>query len=275
MKKPSALSYVFALLIVFVACISCEDIQDNSPALQADLNNVFFKSIGSAATINDDSTVTIQASNQDETLTLFLNKAEMGNYPLGGESENFATFEDINGNVFTTIGVGEGFVTVSNIDPNTSISGSFAFQAVLAGIDTLFAQRGIFFEVPFVVEAIEVPTEPDPQISAGTLVARLDGETYNPISVTATEINGTILIQGIRNESSIELGIPLTAEPSTNLLPNPDYFANYIQGATTEPGLEGNIRVFTHNTAEKSIKGTFSFRTENHIISVGQFNVSY
>jgi hypothetical protein len=263
------------LFVVFTVCLSCEDIQDNSPALQAELNNDFFRSIGSTATINDDNSVTIQASNQDETLTLSINRSESGNFQLGGLSENFATFEDINGNVYSTIGVGEGVVTVSAIDPATTISGSFTFKAVLAGIDTLYAQRGVFFEVPFVSEAIEVPIEPDPQISVGTLLGRVDGNVFNSVTVTATVNNGTILIQGTKDDSTIELGIPLTAQPSSTILPDDEYFANYIVGATTEPALEGNVFVFTHNTTAKTIKGTFSFRSENHIISVGQFNVRY
>lgn len=275
MKKTIQISHYIIVCLAFLLCVSCEDLQDNTPALQAELNGALFKSIGTAATINEDSTVTIQASNQDETLTLFLNRATTGNFQMGGKNSSFATFEDVNGNVYTTIGRGEGTVTVSDIDAASNISGSFQFKALLTGIDSLFAQRGIFFEVPFVNSFIQVPTEPDPGLPVGSVLARLDDELYTTTDVTAMVTDGSIVIQGIRDATVIELGIPLDAVPSINTLPNADYFAKYIEGSLTEPGLDGNIRVFDHDTSEKKIKGTFSFRTENHVISSGQFNVSY
>ena len=267
---------ILLFLVAVATLVACEDIQDNSPALQAEINNVLFKSLGSAATINGDTTITIQASNQDETLTLYLNRVSDGTFELGTGNGSFAAFEDFSGNTYSTLSGGEGVVTISSLDPGNSISGTFRFQAVLPDLDTLFAQRGVFFEVPIVPEEIDLPDDPEPDPDpAGTLVARVDTEVFNPDTVTAMVLDETIIIQGILDDATIELGIPLTAVPNTTTLPDTVYFANYILGTVSEMATAGNIRVFQHNVNARTMKGTFSFLTENHTISQGQFNIMY
>ncbi|HIB46893.1 MAG TPA: hypothetical protein EYN07_02290 [Flavobacteriaceae bacterium] len=265
---------LFLLLIVASAFIACEDIEDNSPALQAEIDNVFFKSLGSAAVVNQDKTLTIQASTTDETLTLFLERDREGVFELGGGNINFAAFEDADGNIFSTEPDGTGIVTVSSFNPGRNISGSFEFQAFLPGVDTLTVQKGIFFEVPF-PQGIEIPVGPDPMIPDGTFVAEVNGDLYNVDDVEATVNNTVLVIDGIRGNDTIRLVVSLTATAGSYSIPVGGYYANYIVDGVSEAAEAGNFRIFEHDTTNKTMKGTFTFTTANHEITLGQFNVKY
>ena len=73
----------YALLIfAAVAFISCEDIQDNSPGLQTEINDVFFRANDARAKKNDDNSYVIQGYTQDEILTLFIESPVNGVYKL-------------------------------------------------------------------------------------------------------------------------------------------------------------------------------------------------
>ena len=262
------------LLTIVCAFASCEDIQDNNPALQAEIDDVFFKSIGSVAAVNQDNTVTIQASTQDETLTLFLEREGDSLFTLGGENVSFASFEDAFGNSYITNPEGSGSVVISDYQPGRFISGSFNFVATNPGIDTLTVQKGIFFEVPFVTD-VDVPAGPDPNIPDGTFVAELNGEVFE-VSDVQTSVNGSVLvIDGIMGDQIIRIIVSLSATAGSYAIPGGGYFADYINGSQTEGAQDGNIRVFEHDTAAMTMKATFSFTTQNNLITRGQFNVSY
>ncbi|MGY8885426.1 MAG: DUF6252 family protein [Flavobacteriales bacterium] len=46
-------------------------------------------------------------------------------------------------------------------------------------------------------------------------------------------------------------------------------------GVGLQESTDGNVIVFSHDLGEKKLKGTFSFLTEDKVISLGQFNVNY
>tara|TARA_R110002072_G_scaffold7503_2_gene40897 strand:+ start:686492 stop:687307 length:816 start_codon:yes stop_codon:yes gene_type:complete len=268
---------LFLLLIVASAFIACEDIEDNSPALQAEIDNVFFKSLGSGAKLNQDNSVAIQASTQDETVTLFITGNSLNSYELGGQSANFATFEDASGNVYTTVPNGSGVVTISETNQGTGISGSFEFSAILPGVDTLVAQKGIFYQVPFISQEIPIPGDggEDPTVPNGSLVANVDGELFNSDIVETVVASDQIRIKGAVEEEFIMLFIPLDIEVGSVSLPSVGVRADYEIMGDKESAISGNLRVFEHDTTAKKIKGTFVFSTENHTVTMGQFNVDY
>jgi len=49
----------------------------------------------------------------------------------------------------------------------------------------------------------------------------------------------------------------------------------YVVGSETNEATSGTIVVISLDTENKTIKGTYSFETETHTISFGQFNVTY
>jgi len=266
------------LLVIFaaLALTSCEDIQDNSPGLQGQLNETFFRANDARATRNDDGSYVIQGYTQDETLTLRVESSSSGIYPVGGDSRNFASFEDGFGNIKVTSPDGEGEIEVTRWDTSSkTLSGTFRFITYTAG-DTLVAHSGIFNEVPYGA-GLNEPSDPvDPQDdNAGTFVASVDGAPFSPIAVTAETTEDSVIITGESATNVIVLVMPSEVQIGSYALPRNRFNATITDINGTEEADTGNIIVIGNDPIPRKIKGTFSFETENHSVTIGQFNVRY
>ena len=63
---------------------------------------------------NEDGSYTMQGINQDEVLTLQIDRAQLGTYRLGPGSASFATYVDANENVYTTSPNGSGVIELTD-----------------------------------------------------------------------------------------------------------------------------------------------------------------
>lgn len=144
--------YLLVLLLSIVILSSCETLEQNSPAFQGSLDNVLFKADDARAFLQPDGSVIIKGVRGQQTLTLKIRMLQTGNYNLGVNDRNIATFEDVPGNLYTTDPNGDGVISVSNIDIGT-ITGTFRFNAILLGIDTLNLQNGVFYQVPYEIDS--------------------------------------------------------------------------------------------------------------------------
>lgn len=262
---------LFCLIIVIVTVFaSCENVEDNNATIQATIDSVFFKSFDARGN-REDGTVILQGLTNDEVITLYIAGFSNSRFELGGDNPSYATFEDQFGNIYSTDPFGSGFIEVTNRNiGNASISGEFAFQAVLPGIDTLFVEKGFFYEVPYggTVDS----TNP---VNAGSFSAEVDNTSFLPVVVTATSSGNSILIAGTTSNSSILIRVPVEVENGNYSLPQEGFRGTYTINATPQESNLGNISIISHDTAEKKIRGTFSFQTENYSITNGQFNVTY
>lgn len=261
---------ILLLFVSIIAFSSCEDIQDNGSVIQATIDSVFFKSFDARGSRLDNE-ITLQGFTNDEVLTLHLESFQLGDYELGGSRTSFATFENSNGNIYSTNPLGSGTIKITDRCISCGwLTGTFNFNAVLPGIDTIAVEKGVFFEVFFGGE-----TDAQDPANAGSFSARVNDVPFSPITVTAIESGNSILIAGATASSSILIRLPLDVENGNQPLPENGYQANYTINATPENAVEGNISIITHDTANKIISGTFAFNTENYMISSGQFNVTY
>ncbi|PKA82637.1 hypothetical protein ATE92_0773 [Ulvibacter sp. MAR_2010_11] len=261
------------ILIIFAAILlsGCEDTQTNSPALQTELDNIFFKAIDARAIENEDGSFNILGVTQDETLTLHINKAQLGIYPLGAGQPNYATFEDANGNIYSSNPEGSGEIILTDRCISCGLlTGTFKFTSVLAGIDTIVAQKGLFFEVKF-----PVASDDNEPTNAGTFVAQINGTPFNAFTVAAANTGNNIIITGSTSSTTILLRMPIEITSGTHILPMAGFQATLTNGAGTQTAQAGTFIIVEHNVASKTIKGTFSFDTGTTIVSLGQFNVSY
>ena len=268
----------YALLIfAAVAFISCEDIQDNSPGLQTEINEVFFRANDARAKKNDDNSYVIQGYTQDEILTLFIESPVNGVYEVGGDSRNFASFEDAEGNFHVSNPYGDGQIEVTEWDTSAkTINGNFNFTAITPGIDTLAVHSGVFYQVPYGFGLNEpLDTDGGPAGNAGTFIASVDNTNFNPIVVSAINTDESIIITGETATVSISITVPLIVNVGSFSLPRADFQASYTDINGTEQALLGNIIVIGNDALTRRIKGTFSFETANHQINLGQFNVIY
>ena len=261
--------FVFVLLAL-LSLISCEDTQINEVALQAKVDNRLYSSTDARAALNEDGTVTIQGFNENESLTLHLSRLGEGNFTIEEGRPNYAIFEDMGGNIYTTMPNGEGVVTISELnETNKTLSGTFDFNAFLPGIDTIYVSRGTLFNVTYSGGDIIDPS------NAGTFSAKVDGNVFIPITVTSRNTGNTIITSGSTANSTILISVTAGVEPGDYTLPRGGFSAKYqdINGPeTTEDGL---ITIIEHNTTAKTLKGTFTFLTNRSEITEGQFEVAY
>lgn len=153
--------FLLALLSLFV--MSCgDDIETNSPSIQGEVEDVFFRSSSSSATINDDGSVTLVGESADETITLKISDYEVGTYMIQGNAINEATYQDYNGELYLTGEDGEGKIEVTRFDIG-AISGEFYFNALKNGVgDTINVSKGSFFDVP--VSNLGTPEPPGTEV---------------------------------------------------------------------------------------------------------------
>lgn len=265
------------LLLLSIACtlLACEDVEDNYPAFQANLDNEFYKALDARGTVADDGSVALVGATTDQNITFLLTTLQYGSFQFSEPYGHEAIYEDPTGQIYSTKNGGGGEVNITvrgTEDGNEYLSGDFKFTAILEGIDTVTVSRGILYKIPIVSGVIEDPTNPSQD---GNFVAEIDGELFDPSTVVATTTDTSIQINGALGDDTIQIIIPLDAEPATHPIPGEGFNAIYFIAGEEEPAISGTIRVFAHDMVARTISGTFSFTTENHVISLGQYNIDY
>ena len=269
---------LFLLLIVASAFIACEDIEDNSPALQAEIDNVFYKALDSRGILADDGSLAIYGPSSDRNITLFLSVFQGGTFELNSGNGHQAIYEDPSGEIYSTEFGGGGVVNITDRrteNGNEILSGDFTFEAILPGVETVVVSKGVMFKVPLTSGVIEEPIDPDEPNPDGGFVAKIDGDLFDPSTVAVNTNATSIIINAALVDDTIQLVIPLDAEPAMYDILSGGFDAVYFIQGEEETANEGVIRIFDHNMSERNISGTFAFITANHVISQGQFNIDY
>ncbi len=262
-------NFVF-LLLATLSLISCEDTQVNEVSLQAKVDDRLYISNDARAALNEDGSVTIQGFTDDESLTLHLSGLAEGNFPISEGSPNFAVYEDMGGNVYTTNPNGVGEVTISELNENNkTLSGIFKFNAFLPGIDTIYVSRGTLYNVSYSGGDIPDPT------NAGTFSAKVDGNTFLPIIISSRNTGNTIITSGNTANATIVISVTANVEPGEYTLPRGGFSAKYQDANGPETTEDGIITILEHDPTNNTIKGTFSFLTNRTEITEGQFDVAY
>ncbi|WP_313112913.1 DUF6252 family protein [Aequorivita sediminis] len=261
---------ILLVLLSLFFIVSCEDTKVTDSALQAKIDNELYLAADARAAINDDGTLTILGSSQKEGITIKLSGAVKDSYPIGEGSTNFAMYESPGGSVYTTLPDGEGMVTISEVNEvSKTISGIFYFNAILPGIDTIYVSNGTLFDIPY-NHSIEL----DP-VNAGTFSAKINGNQFLPILVSAREATDRISISANNVNSKITLIFKPGIATGIYSLPNPIVKAIFTNTDGSKTTREGVVNLSEHNPTEQTMKGTFSFNTDNTLITEGKFNISY
>lgn len=264
------------ILTIFaaVALLGCEDTELNSPAMQGSMDDVFFKATDTrGAQTQSGEGYVLQGLTDDEILTLRVPSNEVGTYTIENNPNVYASFKDFAGRLYLTDPTGEGEIVINNSNTaQRTLSGTFRFVAYIPGVDTLYAQRGVFYEVPYDL-GFEIM---DPGLGTGTLFARVDGEDFNPSNVIGSNNQISIRIQGIAGTENIDLRTPIDVTAGNYDITDSEFFGKYTDPeGLTQGANSGNLTVIDHDPVARTIRGTFSFVTLDHSVSLGQFNVSY
>lgn len=263
---------IMLFLFAAFALMSCEDIQNNSPALQAELNEVLYKSTDVRAEVRENGTLIIQGITDLESLTITLSESSPGVYTITGEGSNRAVYQDFFGSIYTTRPFGNGEVVIQNNDENT-FTGTFKFNAYRFGLDTLNVQKGFFHKVPIVAGS----TNPEPEPVENSLSAEVDGEAFSAQNITVTNADNTITVNGENDNQTIILIFPNDIAQGINQI-GQNVNAQYVLDGDIFSATTGNITIVNHSTTNQIISGTFSFETDGDdpfTIEQGAFSVTY
>lgn len=261
---------ILFILLAAISLISCEDIETNDVAFQANVDNNLYRSNDARAALNEDGSLTIQGFTDEESLTIHVSRLSEGNFAIAEGLPNYAIYEDIGGSIYTTRPNGEGVVTISEVnETNKTLSGTFNFNAFLPGIDTIYVSKGTLYNVSYSGGDIVDPT------NAGLFSAKVDGNPFIPVIVSSRSTGNTIITSGSTANATIVISVTANVEPGEYTLPRGGYTAKYqgVGGPETTAG--GLIKILEHDTTAKTIKGTFSFITNRTEITEGQFDVAY
>ncbi|MES2573965.1 MAG: DUF6252 family protein [Bacteroidota bacterium] len=152
---------IFLFSILLLAFVSCQDdVSFNNPSFEGKKDGVLWRAVDARATIAANGSLTIEAYNRSEVLTLkTINKAPQ-TYPLGTGGGNLATyvFSEDNGTItYTSEDLEEyqnGEIVIQEYDAvNQTVTGTFKFN--VKNIDpaasddpTINYQYGKFYKVP-------------------------------------------------------------------------------------------------------------------------------
>ena len=146
---------VMLLLLAAILLQSCENVESNSVALQANIESDFFKAYSAYGIMDEDNlSVTITGLSDNQELVLHTYWRGVQEYTLGADAQSYAMFKDAEGNEYRTDSEGSsGSITItSRSDNRKEISGKFNFRSVLPGKDTIAVHKGIFYAVPFIIQ---------------------------------------------------------------------------------------------------------------------------
>ncbi len=261
---------ILFVLLAALLLISCEDIETNDVALQANVDNNLYRSNDARAALNEDGSLTIQGFTDEESLTIHISRLAQGNFAIAEGLPNYAIYEDMGGSIYTTRPNGEGVVTISEVnEANKTLTGTFNFNAFLPGIDTIYVSKGALHNISYSGGDITDPT------NAGTFSAKVDGNQFIPVTVSSRNTGNTIITSGSTANATIVISVTAGVEPGEYTLPRGGFAAKYQDVNGPETTASGTINIIEHDTTAKTIKGTFSFITNRTEITEGQFNVAY
>lgn len=163
--------------ILFFLIASCSDeVETNSPSIQGQVDDGFFRTTNTTAKVNDNGSLTITGTSSERSVSLKTEAFEEGTYNLGQGSASEATFKAYDSTLYTTGSNGSGEITIDRIKEG-AISGEVYFYAYSEGeSDTLSFSKGSFFDVPLgSASAPEAPMSCD-EANAERIAAE---EAYN------------------------------------------------------------------------------------------------
>lgn len=259
---------LFVLSLLFTSC--SEDIQNNSPAIQGQIDSLFFRAIDIRGQVNDNGSISLKGSDQDQELTLNVTSASPGVYQLGPGSNNFAIFDDAQGNSYATSPSGEGKITITEHCSSCGhITGTFSFVGINPGVDTINMQKGVFYQVNYLLGGI------DDDGSDGTMTALVNGETFDTGIVSADETGGAIIINGFQDNVNITIKIPANATSANYPVGTPGFDASITVDNVVEVATSGTITVNFLNPTTRRGLVFFAFTTDSYEVTMGRSDIRF
>ncbi|MFT5751370.1 MAG: hypothetical protein ACI828_000551 [Flavobacteriales bacterium] len=268
------------LLLPIVALLfaSCsQDIDTNTPGFQAKQNDtLLFRAIDARAFYNDQGNLIINGSTDIETMSFtigLLNQSSEG-LASGNGRGNVASFEDVEGNVFSTAGSGGVGKIRIRTNSDNSINATFDFTGVRNGRTMTFSQ-GVMYRVP-IVEPFDPNGDDDDAGIPDSFTARVNTVSFNPTVIASALSGGVLTISGSTSTQDITLKFPSnTGAGDYDFTEAGAITGVYTVTAASGVSTSGQLKIISNDTAERIVKGQFVFDTGSFQITDGQFTINY
>lgn len=261
--------------VLATTAISCDDLEDNTPALQVMVNGELFKAEDMQVATEENGGYTLTGINGNSALNVYLSNVTEGSYKLGEGSENVLLLKTEDGEFTTAHENGGGEVMITDAGILEYISGTFHFTAV--AIDTsgvkMRGSNGNFYQVSFGAEDMELPDGAFD--NKATLL--VEGVTVNVTDVNARLVDEQIEIVVIGdNDQRFEVKVKQSVEVGELTLPDDNVFMAYLLDGNSDEVTSGVFNVTVHEAEElQHLRVNFEGTTENgHEVS-GSFQVNY
>nr|WP_315195616.1 DUF6252 family protein [uncultured Flavobacterium sp.] len=153
----------FSIIVLLFVLASCEDqVKFNNPAVQGLKDNLIWRGTLFTAVQSTDGSLTIEAYQKNEILTLKTSGTSVQTYPLGINLINKAILTEKVGDTKTVFSTGtnssNGQIVITELDVvNHTITGEFKFNANLISsnaltVQTVNFQKGVFYKVPITID---------------------------------------------------------------------------------------------------------------------------
>lgn len=266
------------LPIVALLLASCsQDIATNTPGFQAKQNDtLLFRAIDSRAFYNDQGNLIIEGSTDVETMRInigLLNQSEE-NLDSGNGRGNVASFEDIDGNIFSTAVPGAtGKIRVRSGSNNT-INATFNFTAIRNGSKLTFSE-GVMFEVP-IIEPFDPDGDDDDAGIPDSFTARVNTVSFNPTVIASALSGGVLTISGSTSTQDITLKFPSNTGAGDYDFTDAGAISGvYTVSAASSVSTSGQLKIISNDTDERIVQGQFVFDAGSFQITDGQFTINY
>lgn len=278
--------FTLTLAIIAITLGSCtNDVEVNTPALQAMKGDDLFRAEFRKAVIHEDGTLVISGSYGEESLSFTTTASTTGKYKLSDETTNKASFTTVDRKSFTGDRDTDGEIEITN-DSNGEVSGRFYFTNLKDDEGNAISIRsGWFYKLPIEdyeepIQTINSLPENNPCLLNAALSASIDGtEMTTDIheSYVIAPDNSTALLRASNDTQEIEIVFPLDAEPGIHsLVGSGNFSAAYSLYNDKSSALSGQLNIDYHDQDSKCISGSFEFYTRSGVsVSQGAFEFGY
>lgn len=256
-----------------MSAISCDDLEDNTPALQIMVNGELFKAKEMQVAAEEEGGYILTGVNGNSALSIHLSDVTEGSYALGEDSTNTLSFITEDGEFTTTNENGGGEVMITDTGMLDYITGTFHFVATDTSGTKMRGLNGHIYQVSFGSEDMELPEGVFE--NQATLVVGEEHVDITNIEARLADDKIEIVVIG-ENDQRLEIRVNQSVEVGEITLPDEDIFLAYVLDGDSDEVTSGVFEVILHmDETLQHLIAEFEGTTENgHEIS-GSFQVSY
>jgi hypothetical protein len=274
--------FLIAAIIISISLSGCKKNQTISNIPNADTTSGSFSAIiDGKQWVSSDSTKSASllngilnvsgASDDGQTITISLTDTIPGTYILNQNSSNIATYTDIvdnssfqnrylstNQNSDNSLSGGE--VVVKEIDKtNKTISGTFILNEYTdsAGYKKNIT-HGIFNQLHYISSL-------QPMNATDTFSVQINGSLWNAQSVSVSNVNGFLLVNGSALDDSKSVGIYITYFSGLDYSDSVFYLSNFL-------GQYNNDHTSSFNSYDSACSGNSCYISSNGSLTIIEYN---